>query len=192
MSTPRTVSSAPLAHCRQHDRRHRLSCSPPAAAAPVTSPAVTKPTPPPLTLVATRPRAGLEQTSRRSPAPRRQGVAVHPPLRASGDQSRRRRTASPPTSSTSPSNPTSTRLRRPARSHQVGTPTSPRASRSVRWSPSWCAKGNPKNIMDWDDLPSPASRSITLSPLSSGSAKVEPAGAVRRQERRRQEPTGRA
>ena len=53
-------------------------------------------------------------------------------------------------------------------------------------------KGNPKNIKDWDDLLQPGRRGRHPEPAELRLGEVEPVGAVRRQERRRQEPAGRA
>ena len=52
-------------------------------------------------------------------------------------------------------------------------------------------KGNPKGIKDWDDLLKPGVEVVTPNPFSSGQRQVEPARAVRREERRRQGPAGR-
>ena len=52
-------------------------------------------------------------------------------------------------------------------------------------------KGNPKNIKDWDDLLQPGLEVVTPEPAELRLGEVEPVGAVRRQEQRRQEPAGR-
>ena len=53
-------------------------------------------------------------------------------------------------------------------------------------------KGNPKNIKTWDDLLKPGHRDRDPEPVQLGLGQVEPAGPLRREERRRQEPGRRA
>ena len=53
-------------------------------------------------------------------------------------------------------------------------------------------EGNPKNIKDWDDLLQPGLEVVSPEPVELRFGQVEPAGAVRRQEQRRQGPAGRA
>ena len=52
-------------------------------------------------------------------------------------------------------------------------------------------EGNPKNIKDWDDLLQPGLEVISPEPAEFRFGQVEPAGAVRGEEQRRQGPAGR-
>ncbi len=51
-------------------------------------------------------------------------------------------------------------------------------------------EGNPKNINDWDDLLAPGIEVVTPEPAELRLRQVEPAGALRREEQRRQGPAG--
>ena len=161
---------------RRRPRRSPRRCSRPAAAEPATSPAAAaSPTADTtLTLVAYAvPEPGWSKIIPAFTATEEgKGVAGHHVLRRVGRSvpRRRRRQARRHRQLLG-------RARRhPAgqgrtRSPRTGTPTPPRASRSGRWCRWWSARATRRTSRTGTTCCSPGSRSISPSPLSSGSAK---------------------
>ena len=104
-----------------------------------------------------------------------------------------RRTACPPTSSTSRSSPTCRRSSRPASSRRTGTRTRTRASSRARSSCSSSATGNPKHIRSWNDLIKPGVAGADAEPVHLGRRALERPRRVRRaaqaRARRRSRPS---
>ena len=152
-------------------------------------------------------RRGLDSPSRSSPTRPPQVVydeiipAVQEDRRRRGRRLqvllRRLRRAEPrrrgrprrPTSSRSRSSPTWTRLVEAGLVDADWSTTRPaRASSRPRVVSFIVRKGNPKGIKTWDDLLKPGVEVLTPNPFTSGAAKWNLLGRLRRQERRRQEP----